>query len=281
MANSNNGSRMTPEAALQLVLEKFPFKDYIKPTGNVHISVASAVARHLAPGSKILDFGSGPCDKTAMFQAMGYECYAYDDLQDSWHVKGSNQAKIMEFAKDAGIRFTLAHVGEAFPYPKEYFDMVTLNGVVEHLHDSPRDLLNDILELLKPGGLLLVTVPNAANIRKRLDLLRGRTNYQRFDMFYWYPGQWRGHVREYVKRDLASLSQFLGLEIRELSGEDQMLRALKGPVRFVYLRVTSLMKSWKDTWLLVARKPEGWKPRKTMPPGTVISSGSTKYLYGE
>ena len=70
--------------------------------------------------------------------------------------------------------------------------MVMLNHVVEHLHDFPRDLLNDLLTLVKPSGLLFITVPNAGNVRKRLDLLRGKTNLPPYEGYYWYPGRWRG-----------------------------------------------------------------------------------------
>jgi hypothetical protein len=137
------------------------------------------------------------------------------------------------------------------------------------------------LELATPNGLLFVTVPNAANIRKRLALLSGRTNYQRFDMFYWYPGHWRGHVREYVKDDLVRLSEYLDVDVLELRGCDQMMEKLRGVVRAVYLGVTCMMNSWKDSWLLVARKRNDWRPRRTAPPGMVLSSGRRTYLYGD
>ena len=32
--------------------------------------------------------------------------------------------------------------------------------------------------------------------------------------YYWSPGSWRGHVREYVKNDLYLLSKYLGLNIK-------------------------------------------------------------------
>ena len=54
--------------------------------------------------------------------------------------------------------------------------MVMSHDVLEHLHHSPRDLLNDLCELIKPNALLFITVPNAVNIRKRIDVLRGKTN---------------------------------------------------------------------------------------------------------
>ena len=44
-------------------------------------------------------------------------------------------------------------------YPDNFFDAVTLWDVLEHLHD-PKTSLKEIFRILKPGGLLVVRVPN-------------------------------------------------------------------------------------------------------------------------
>jgi SAM-dependent methyltransferase len=116
---------------------------------------------------------------------LGYQCSAYDDLQDDWHLLPGNREKILYFAKECGIDFKLAANGP-MPFEKNWFDMIILNSVLEHLHDSPRDLLNDLIEFIKPGGLLYITVPNAVNIRKRIDVMLGYTNLPRYDIYYWY-----------------------------------------------------------------------------------------------
>jgi SAM-dependent methyltransferase len=56
------------------------------------------------------------------------------------------------------------------------FDKVLLQDVLEHLR-FPERLLNDCHSVLKPKGLLLVSVPNVANITVRLSLLFGNWNY--------------------------------------------------------------------------------------------------------
>ncbi len=56
------------------------------------------------------------------------------------------------------------------------FDKVLLQDVLEHL-STPDRLLQDCHGVLKPNGLLLVSVPNVANITIRLALLFGRWNY--------------------------------------------------------------------------------------------------------
>ena len=142
--------------------------------------------------------------------------------------------------------------------------MIMLNDVLEHLHDSPRDLLNELVSAIKPNGYLFITVPNITNLRKRLDVMRGRTNLPSFELFYWYPGPWRGPTREYTRYDLEQLVSFLGLEITQLTTVHHMLNNLPRKLSLPYKIVTTLFPDLADTWSLVAIKPENWTPRKTI-----------------
>lgn len=256
---------MNLEQAATLANEKFPIKGYMTNRSTTvrasYYNIAKTVQKYLQEGSHILDFGSGPCDKTAVLQLLGYKCSAYDDLKDDWHDNPGNRDKIIDFARNFGIDFKLA-IDYSLPFEREYYDMVMLHSVIEHLHDSPRDLLNSLLELVKPEGLLFITVPNAVNIRKRIDVWFGKTNLTDYEEFYWHPNPWRGHIREYVKDDLVKLSNYLNLDILELRSCDHMVEdRLKGISKSAYLFFTSIFRGWKDSWLLVAKKKKDWKPR--------------------
>jgi SAM-dependent methyltransferase len=161
-----------------------------------------------------------------------------------------------------GIDFHLID-GGALPYQPESLDAVMMFDVIEHLHDSPRELLLGLLGLLKPSGCLMLTVPNAVNLRKRIHVAFGRTNYPPFEDYYWYPEHYRGHIREYTKDDLLKLSRYLDLEVLKLCGCDHMLQKIPRPAQPLYLALTSVFAGWKDTWMLVARKPLDWSPNKT------------------
>jgi SAM-dependent methyltransferase len=258
---------MTSEEAVQLACKRFPFQEYMTPGSGgdgPYLNIANTVQRYLKPGNRILDFGCGPCDKTSVLQFLGFQCSGYDDLQDDWHKIPGNREKIMSFARECGIDFKLAGDG-AFPFEKQSFDMVMLHDVIEHLHDSPRDLLNDLLELTKPEGLLFITVPNAVNIFQRRRVLLGRTNLPAFECYYWYPGAWRGHVREYAEDDLVKLCDYLNLEVLELKGCDHMRMKLPGILHPLYQFITGIFTGWKGTWLLVARKKPQWTSKKVLP----------------
>lgn len=248
------------EVALQKAWDRvaacFPFPGYLDPLRPGTEDVARTVSRYLPAGSHVLDFGAGPADKTAVLAVLGYECTAMDDLKDEWHVRGNARELILDFAADTGVQF-LPLDGDGLP-PDAQFDMVMLHSVVQHLHESPRDLLVGLTERIRAGGYLFITVPNHVNLRKRVAVLRGRTSHAPYVLYYWYPGQWRGYVREYTKGDCTELAKALGLELVELRGVHHMLSRLPSWSRRAYVAISRLMPSTRDTWLIVARKPPGW-----------------------
>jgi SAM-dependent methyltransferase len=253
--------------AIDKVSTRFPIEGYMTSIkcGGSYATVSATALKYLPPGASILDFGCGPCDKTAILQELGYHCAGCDDLEEDWHQNPGQREAILDFARISGIDFRLNN-GAGIPFAKESFDMVMLHDVLEHIHDSPREILNDLVQLLKPGGFLFVTVPNQVNIKKRIKVLRGRSNLTAYETFYWSGIPWRGHVREYVRDDLVKMSDYLGLELLELRGVDHMLQKIPRAARRAYLITTKVLDGWKDSWLLVARKPVEWHSRRGLTP---------------
>ena len=253
--------------AIRKVSERFPIEGYMTPIkhGGAYATIANTALKYLAPGARILDFGCGPCDKTAILQALGFQCSGCDDLQEDWHKTPGQRDTILRFACDAGIDFRLRN-GQGIPFEACNFDMVMMHDVLEHIHDSPRELINDLLERATPEGILFITVPNQVNIKKRIEVVMGRTNLTAYETFYWSDIPWRGHVREYVRDDLVKLAEYLDLEILELRGVDHMLQKIPVIARAPYRLATALFNDWKDSWLLVARKRSSWRPRLALTP---------------
>jgi SAM-dependent methyltransferase len=253
--------------AVQAVTARFPIEGYMTSIklGGAYSTIADTALKYLEPGASILDFGCGPCDKTAILQHLGFRCAGCDDLAEDWHKESGQREAILAFASESGIDFRTSN-GSGLPFERGQFDMVMMHDVLEHIHDSPRELMNDLLELAKPEGLLFVTVPNQVNIKKRIEVLLGRTNLTAFETFYWSSIPWRGHVREYVRDDLVKLAEYLDLKVLELRGVDHMLQKIPAAARAPYLAVTAVFDGWKDSWLLVARKPPGWSPKRTLSP---------------
>ena len=72
-----------------------------------------------------------------------------------------------------GIEPVLANVEEPLPFEAESFDAVVAGELFEHLQ-FPDDLVREIHRVLRPGGVLVGSVPNAYNVQNRLRFLRGK-----------------------------------------------------------------------------------------------------------
>jgi SAM-dependent methyltransferase len=250
------------ESAWLRVNDQFPFEEYIPARRkSSYFEMPLAVHRHLGEKAEILDFGAGSGDKTAMLALAGYQVTAFDDLGDYWYNLDDNRERILKFHRDMGVTFLLPEVDRKLPFEDNGYDGIILNNVIEHLHDSPRVLLNALIGKLKEGGILFIDVPNAANLRKRIDIARGRTNYPSMASFYWTPGSWRGHVREYVKQDLHELSEYLGMELVELSSHHYHLETLNSVARKTFVAICKCFPGLRESWLLACRKPPNWQPR--------------------
>ncbi len=87
------------------------------------------------------------------------------------------------------------------------FDVVVCADVLEHL-PQPERLLDRIRGWLKPGGTLLASIPNAANVSVRLALLAGRFEYAERGILD------RTHLRFYTRATARRLLEASGLVVQ-------------------------------------------------------------------
>jgi len=258
------------EKAIKNVKDVFPFDNYITEgkQREVH-TILAEISKFLKElqGKRLLDIGCGPMDKTGIFQMMGFQCYAVDDLTDPWHQRGDNIKKIKEYAEKINIVFNHQKAGQyTIPFATSSFDVVCSISLIEHLHESPRDLLNSMGVFARPGGLIVIVMPNSVNLKKRLSVLLGRTNYPPVDMFYHSNGTWRGHVREYTLKETIYVCKETGFEL--LSGvtfEAIAYEKLECPLRQLYLLSGKLIPTLRSNLLVICRKPQNWVPVKNNP----------------
>jgi SAM-dependent methyltransferase len=62
-------------------------------------------------------------------------------------------------------------------FPDNYFDYALASEVLDYVFD-PDAVLAEVRRVLKPGGKLIITVPNLASFGNRLLMLLGRSPYQ-------------------------------------------------------------------------------------------------------
>jgi len=78
---------------------------------------------------------------------------------------------------------------------KKSIDIAISNQVIEHV-DKDVQALNELYEVLKPGGIALISTPNRTRLLQKLsDVIAGKERT--------FP--WAEHVREYTSEDVTQL----------------------------------------------------------------------------
>lgn len=101
----------------------------------------------------------------------------------------------------------------ALPFPDATFDAVILSEILEHVDDDVRGL-REAYRVLKPGGVVVITVPHANYpfwwdpINKTLETLF-RTHIQHGPL----AGIWANHVRLYTREALRCAALTAGFEV--------------------------------------------------------------------
>lgn len=124
-----------------------------------------ALAKHLplaAGAARWLDLGGGAGEFSALARQRGYEVTLVDG-------DARNIAKVASL----GIHGVLADFNHLpLDFGDATFDGVSMLEIVEHIPQAER-LVEEAFRLVKPGGLLLLSTPNAVWWRERVRILFG------------------------------------------------------------------------------------------------------------
>ncbi len=138
-------------------------------------------------------------------------------------------------ARDAGLNVFTGYLEDA-RFADATFDAATLIEVLEHLRD-PRALLAECRRILKPGGVLLITTPNAAS-------WTAGVMGSRWDGFSLYA--MGGHVSFFSPRSLRIISGRSGFEVARI--ETRNVRFFEKrqctPAVYVAAKIASELLNW-------------------------------------
>lgn len=164
---------------------------------HIRNAIAQLKQAHDIRGCRVLELGSGTGANLAILQPDN-EVLGIEGLADA--------------AADAnrrGINTLVANLDNPLPLDSAQYDWILCLDVLEHLL-SPDTALHEAHRLLKPGGRLLVNVPNHFTLSGRLRMLLGAgIHWNRF-----FPGShdWNNpHIRFFTQgsiRELLSSSGF-------------------------------------------------------------------------
>lgn len=167
--------------------------DDIRP-GQPHLRRRVADLRRYVPRGRTLDVGCGRGEVSLLLAEAGF---AAEGIDESPCAIEHLQARFPHIQWHCGS--VLERVDELGT-----FDAVTLYHVLEHLR-RPREAVARLRRLLRPGGLLVVEVPNAGGLKARL---KGpRWHYYR-----------RHHLSYFRAEHLVRLAELAGLAVVEMKG---------------------------------------------------------------
>lgn len=163
--------------------------------------VAGIVVSMVPAGATVLDVG---CAAGSM------DCILVDKC--SARVVGIEpDTKRADLARARGIEVYGGYLTRELTKEIGRFDLVLLTDVLEHL-PNPQSMLLLAREFLKPGGAVVISVPNVAHWSVRLCLLRGK-----FDYLDWGIMD-ATHLRWFTFDSIRSLLDSAGFEVVECRG---------------------------------------------------------------
>ncbi len=152
---------------------------------------------HAPPGQPLLDLGCGNGYVSNMMAQLGYPVVGVDASDTG-----------IPIARQAFPAVTFHHASAYEPLAERLgrFRTVVSLEVVEHLY-APRDYVRQIVQLLEPGGKLIISTPYHGYLKNLVMALTGKMDAH-------FTALWdNGHIKFWSRKTLERLLREQGLEV--------------------------------------------------------------------
>jgi SAM-dependent methyltransferase len=229
--------------------------------------------RRLPSHAKVCDLGAGAGIVPSVLAECGYSVNAFDNWNEYAAEFDNQMGATADFLRRFD-QFGVYHencdlLSAKVPLPDASQDLVSAYSVLEHF-PKPHLLMNEIYRLLKPGGLAVILVPNAANLQSRLRHALGRSPHPH-SWREFYSSSFFGHYRELTTSEVEAIFKEWRFDVLELLTSESSrtntplpdgrwlpgwhFRASLGQLaRGFYLAVVQFIPCLRYDILLIARK---------------------------
>lgn len=150
-------------------------------------------------GRQLLDVGCNDGVFGAFARGKGFYAVGID-----------NNPAFVKLASSRLDEFHLIGATTSWPFDDNSFDVIHLGAVIQIVYDYPA-LLREVYRTLAPRGIVIVSTPNIAHYRDRIQLLLGR-------LPSWYSLGHFDHIRMWTLRDLAAVLTRSGFTMNREAG---------------------------------------------------------------
>jgi SAM-dependent methyltransferase len=210
------------ESVLKQVALSYPLNaraDQVQDIPRVAFNIRLALNGRNPAGVAICDIGGGVGLFSPGCAALGMKALLIDDFGDPVNKQLGDSPFVVH--ERYGVRIQPRDViAEGVAEIGERFDVVTTFDSMEHWHNSPKAVFQQVRQLLlKPGGRFVLGVPNCVNLRKRITIPLGVGKWSQMSDWYKQP-VFRGHVREPDVDDLLYIAKDMSLKEVQIVGRN-------------------------------------------------------------
>lgn len=161
-----------------------------------HERVAELAVKYSSDGDPVLDVGTGAGSVPAMVQQRARRTIDIADISQDCLTTAASRVDVRNaylISEDYDVRAAI---------PQDTYAVVTMSHVLEHLN-NPVQAVHDTLSLLRPGGHLVLAVPNPVRPFVLLASLLRRRYSNRGHVVAWDRSHWMNFLERIAKVDVA------------------------------------------------------------------------------